>query len=173
METKECRHCKQPIHKDARRCQHCQGMQGWIADQRDPRMAALILVPMLLILGLVVMLPRWVTKPIERQEIGRASVLIKNVRYRFGTDARSGRIFVYGEIENTSGTDAGQTCLRANLYDRENKITDSFVQKLDSSGVAAHETKRFRIAGETPVRPEEIRKTEVVVDRVTSRGRWD
>ncbi len=54
METKECRHCKQPIHKDARRCQHCQGMQGWISDQKDPRMLALVLIPLILILGSVV-----------------------------------------------------------------------------------------------------------------------
>ncbi len=65
MGTKECRHCKQPIHHDARRCQHCQGMQSWIADQKDPRMVALVFIPLVLILGGFMIMARTISKPLE------------------------------------------------------------------------------------------------------------
>ena len=35
------------------------------------------------------------------------------------------------------------------------------------------ETKRFRIMAETPARPDEIKKAEVVVERIRAKGRWD
>lgn len=173
METKECRHCKQPIHKDARRCQHCQGMQGWISDQKDPRMWVVLFAPLVIAFAVILWASKTVTKPLERNEINAASLSITNVSYRFGTAPKSNRIFVYGEVSNSSRMDAGQTCLRVNLFGRENKIIDSFVQNIDSSIVPANSTKRFRIGAETPAKPEEIKKAEVVVERVRSRGRWD
>lgn len=173
METKECRHCKQPIHKDARRCQHCQAMQGWISDQKDPRVLAMIFIPMIIIFGIVFSMTRTLTKPLERSDIDRNSLSITNVSYRFGTASNSDRIFVYGEVSNASTVAAGQTCLRVSLIGQDNKIIDSFVQNLDSSGVSAKETKRFRLAAETPARIGEIKKAEVVVERVRAKGKWD
>lgn len=173
METKECRHCRQPIHKDARRCQHCQGMQTWISDQKDPRMWVVIFVPLLLILVGTFWMSRAITKPLERSEIEKASLSISNVSYRFGSDSKSDRVFVYGEVSNASAVEAGQTCLRVNLFGRDNKIIDSFVQSMDSSWISAHETKRFRIMADTPARQDEIKKAEVVVERVRAKGRWD
>jgi len=145
METKECRHCKQPIHKDARRCQHCQAMQGWISDQKDPRMYMMIFVPLLLIMAGTIWMSRTITKPMERHDIEKASLTVANVSYRFGTDSKNERIFVYGEVTNASAVEAGQTCLRVNLLGQDNKIIDSFVQSMDSSWISARETKRFRI----------------------------
>lgn len=173
METKECRHCKQPIHKDARRCQHCQAMQGWISDQKDPRMWLVIFVPFLLILAGTFWMTRAITKPMERSVIEKASLSIANVSYRFGSDSKSDRIFVYGEVSNASAAEAGQTCLRVNLFGQDNKIIDSFVQSMDSSWISARDTKRFRIMAETPARQDEIKKAEVVVERVRAKGRWD
>lgn len=167
------RPCKQPIHKDARRCQHCQGMQGWISDQKDPRMIAVVFIPIIIILGIVLTMSRTITKPLERHDIDRTSLSIANVSYRFGTDSKSDRIFVYGEVSNASAVDAGQTCLRVNLYGQDNKIIDSFVQSMDSTGISARETKRVRLVAETAAKPEEIKKAEVVVERVRARGRWD
>ncbi len=174
METKECRHCKQPIHKDARRCQHCQGMQGWISDQKDPRTLAVVFIPLLIIIGIVFTMTRTITKPLERSDIDRASLTIANVSYRFGgSTSKNDRIFVYGEVSNASAVDAGQTCLRVNLFGQDNKIIDSFVQSMDSSWLSARESKRFRIVAETPAKPEEIKRAEVVVERVRAKGRWD
>ena len=82
METKECRHCKQPIHKDARRCQHCQGMLGWISDQKDPRTLAVVFIPLLIIIGIVFTMTRTITKPLEKSDINRVSLTIANVSYR-------------------------------------------------------------------------------------------
>ncbi len=169
METKECRHCKQPIHKDARRCQHCQGMQGWISDQKDPRMLAVVFIPLIIFLGIALTMTRTVTKPLERNDLTPTSLSIKNVAYRFGAAA----IFVSGEATNSSDRDAGKTCLRVNLIGQDNKLIDSFVQSMDISIVPAKGTSRFRLMAETPARPDEIRKAEVVVERVRARGRWD
>ncbi len=79
METKECRHCKQPIHKDARRCQHCQGMQGWISDQKDPRMLAVVFIPLIIILGVVLTMTRTITKPLERNDLAPSSFSIRGI----------------------------------------------------------------------------------------------
>jgi hypothetical protein len=95
------------------------------------------------------------------------------VSYRFGSTPKSDRIFVYGEASNASAVDAGQTCLRVNLFGQDNKIIDSFVQSMDGSGVVSRETKRFRIVAETPAKPDEIKKAEVVIERVRAKGKWD
>ncbi len=172
METKECRHCKQPIHKNARRCQHCQGMQAWISDQKDPRMLAVVFVPLLVILGVVFAMSRTITKPLERNEVDRSSLSVTNVTYRFGSPASSHNVFVYDEVSNSSAADAGQTCLRVNLLGQQGKVIDSFVQNMDVTMAPAKRTTRFRIVAETPARPEEIKKAEVTVERSRSRGRW-
>ncbi len=173
METKECRHCKQPIHKDARRCQHCQGMQGWISDQRDPRTLFFVFGILLVFFAAIYPMTRVISKPLEKNDLALSSLSIKNVSYRFGSGANSAHIFVSGEASNVSGQDAGKTCLRVNLLGRENQIIDSFVQSMDVSIVPAHGTARFRLSAETPARPEEIKKAEVVAERVRARGRWD
>ncbi len=171
METKDCRHCKQPIHKDARRCQHCQGMQGWISDQKDPRMLALIFIPLIIILGIVLTTTRNITKPLERSDLAPSSLSIKNVTYRFGTGGS--KIFVSGEASNSSDQDAGKTCLRVNLFGQNNKLIDSFVQSMDVSIMPAKGATRFRLVAETPAKAGEIKKAEVVVERVRAKGRWD
>jgi hypothetical protein len=148
-------------------------MQGWISDQKDPRMWVVIFVPLLLILVGTIWTSRAVIKPLERTEIDKASLSIANVSYRFGSTPKSDRIFVYGEVANASAVDAGQTCLRVNLFGQDNKIIDSFVQSMDSSWLSAREAKRFRIVAETPAKPEEIKRAEVVVERVRTKGRWD
>jgi hypothetical protein len=76
-------------------------------------------------------------------------------------------------VSNTASTEAGQTCLRVNLFGEDKKIIDSFVQSMDGFGVPAKGMKLFRIVAETPVKPEEIKKAEVVVERSRARGRWD
>ncbi len=173
METKECRHCKQPIHKDARRCQHCQGMQGWISDQRDPRTLFLVFGILLVFFAAIYPMTRVISRPLERNDLAPSSLSIRNVSYRFGSGADSSHIFVSGEVSNLSDRDAGKTCLRVNLLGRDDRIVDSFVQSMDISIVPAKGTARFRLAAETPTRPEEIRKAEVTAERVRARGSWD
>ncbi len=173
METKECRHCKQPIHKDARRCQHCQGMQGWFSDQKDPRLQFLIFGILLAFIAALYPMMRVVTKPLERGEINPASLSVANVTYRFGNTANRDYIYVYGDLSNSSDLDAGRTYLRVNLFDQGDKQIDTFVQDTDCVTVPAKETKRFRIVAYTPARPDEIKKAEVIVERCRARGRWD
>lgn len=146
-------------------------MQSWISDQKDPRVFAVIFIPLILILVIVFSMTRSITKPLERSELSASSLSVKNITYRFGTT--SGRIFVSGEISNSASADAGKTCLRVNLFDKQDKLIDSFVQGMDVSIVPAKGTARFRIVGETPARPEEIKKAEVLVERSRARGRWD
>lgn len=173
METKECRHCKQPIHKDARRCQHCQGMQGWIADQKDPRLQFLVFGILLAFVAAIYPMMRMVTKPLARGEINPESLSVANVTYRFGNSANRDYIYVYGDLSNASDLDAQQTYLRVNLLDQSNKQVDTFVQDASCVSVTAKATKRFRVVAYTPARAEEIKKAEVIVERVRARGKWD
>jgi hypothetical protein len=148
-------------------------MQGWISDQKDPRTLAVVFIPILLLMVYAFYQFRSVTKPLETNEISSTSLSISNVSYKFGSTAKSDRVFVYGEVSNGSAVDAGRTCLRVNLFGQDNKIIDSFVQSMDSSWLSARETKRFRIVTETPSKPEEIKRAEVVVERVRAMGRWN
>ncbi len=173
METKECRHCKQPIHKDARRCQHCQGMQSWISDQKDPRMLAMVFIPLIIILAVVLTMTRHIAKLPERSEISPASLSVANVVYRFSNAANSDYIYVYGDLSNSSNLDAAKIYLRVNLLGQQNTLIDTFVQDPDCVTVPAQATKRFRIVAYTPAKPEEIKKADVVVERVRARGKWD
>ena len=173
METKECRHCKQPIHRDARRCQHCQGMQSWISDQKDPRMIAVVFIPLVLVFVYGYFQLKSVTKPIERSEMNPASLSVANITYRFGNAANRDYVYVYGDLSNSTSLDAGKIYLRVNLFDQKNTLIDTFVQDPDCASVPAKDSKRFRIVAYTPAKPEEIKKAEVVVERVRARGRWD
>jgi predicted nucleic acid-binding Zn ribbon protein len=173
METKECRHCKQSIHKDARRCQHCQGMQGWISDQKDPRMMAVVLIPALIILVGVFMMTRTFAKLPGRSEINPASLSVSNITFRFGHSANRDYIYIYGDLANSSSIEASQTYLRVNLLNQNNTQVDTFVQDTGCVSVPAKETKRFRIVAYTPAKPAEVKKAEVSVDRCRARGRWD
>ena len=173
MQTKECRHCKQPIHQDARRCQHCQGMQGWISDQKDPRMLAALFIPLIFILGIVMVMTRTITKLPERSDLAPESLTVKKVSYRFGSGPSSDKIFVAGEITNSSGVDAGKTCLRVNLLGSKDNVIDSFVQSMDASSIPAKGMIRFRLVAETPALKAEIMKASVTVERSRAKGRWD
>jgi hypothetical protein len=94
-------------------------MQGWISDQKDPRMWVVIFVPLFLIIAGTMWMSRAVTKPLERTEIDKASLSISNVSYRFGSAPKSDRLYVYGEVSNSSAVAAGQTCLGEFVWSRK------------------------------------------------------
>jgi hypothetical protein len=148
-------------------------MQSWISDQKDPRMLAVVFIPLLVILAGALYLSKTVVKPMERSEIDRTSLSITNVTYRFGTASNRDYIYVYGDLTNSSSLDAGRTCLRVNLRNRQNTIIDTFVQDTDGVIVPANSTRRFRVVAYTPARPDEVKKAEVAVERSRTRGKWD
>jgi hypothetical protein len=173
MDTKPCRHCKQPIHKDARRCQHCLSAQSWMADHKDPRYLfvtlAAIIVIMAIFVGFMNLMPDMLTGG-----QGEPPVLaVSEVEYVFGTGSVSDRIFVMGELTNETGTDAAAPVLRTNLWNNGGKLLDSFLDEARRLVVPAHGKARFRVDALTPVTPSDIGRIEVLVERNRARNRFD
>ncbi|MBI5527120.1 MAG: hypothetical protein HY897_12365 [Deltaproteobacteria bacterium] len=176
METKECRHCRQPIHKDARRCQHCHGHQSWISDQTDPRMMAGMVV-FFVALGLLAFVA--VTRTAARldptessRESLRPSVAVSDVSYRFGKGNNADQVYVMGEVANSSDVDAADVFLRIDLRDREGKLVDSFMEGLWKLVIPARVKTRFRTTTSTPIAPEDVARIEVAVERARKADKW-
>src|SRR5712664_3667759 len=107
MDTKECRHCKQPIHPQARICQHCKGNQGWFASQTDPRFSLVILGLFLLILvPLFIWLPDMMFSSTNRVGVPKLVVAGTSVRY-IGTPDGA-RVLALGQLRNESELEASR-----------------------------------------------------------------
>jgi len=112
MNTKECRHCKQPIHPEARICQHCHSSQGWFASQRDPRYALLVIgLILLLVVPLFVWFPSLIADP-----GGRPSLLVSGTEVRYTNAPEGVRVFAMGQLRNESQVEASRIWLRLELF---------------------------------------------------------
>jgi hypothetical protein len=148
-------------------------MQGWIADQRDPRLQLLLFGILVVFLAGLYPMMRMVVRPLERREIHPRELSVTNVTYRFGNSANNDYIYVYGDLTNSSTVEVSQTYLRVNLLDKNDKQVDTFVQDTTCVSVPAKETKRFRIVAYTPAKADEVKKAEIIVDRCRAKGKWD
>jgi hypothetical protein len=173
MDTKECRHCKQPIHKDARRCHHCQSAQSWMADQKDPRYLWFALAVIIGLLAIFIGLANKMPDFVSGQESGTPELSVSDIQFVFGTGTNSDRIFVMGELSHVDGPGAARIVLRVNLFNQEGALIDSFLDEPRDLVVPHREKARFRVQTITPMAPSDVAKAEVIVERSRSRGRFD
>jgi predicted nucleic acid-binding Zn ribbon protein len=169
MNTKECRHCRQPIHAQARVCQHCQSIQGWFASQRDPRFA-LVLVGLLLLL--VVPIFAWLPSLIAEPG-GRPNLSVSGTTVRYSSAPEGTRVFALGQIQNESGVDASRVWLRLELFDASDRLVDTLMQDQSGLIVPRSGTRPFRITGLIGASPNEVKRVAVTVERARERGRYD
>jgi hypothetical protein len=172
MDAKECRHCRQPIHPQARICQHCKGNQSWFAGQTDPRFQAMILGGILLILvPLVIWLPDLIFSSAEPRGAPKLVVTGTSVRY---TDTPEGtRVFVLGQVRNESRIEAARIWLRLELFDASDRVLDTLLQEQSGLVVAGSASRPFRVTGLVGAPPKDVKRVAVTVERARERGKYD
>jgi len=172
MDTKECRHCKQPIHAQARICQHCKGSQSWIANQTDPRFLAMTLgLIVLIVVPLFILLSSQLSSLTE--SAAAPAVLVTGTSVRYTDTPEGARVFVLGRIQNTSRVDASRIWFRVELFDASDRLLDTLLQEQSGLVVPGSGSKPFRITGLISVAPTEVKRTAVSVERVRERGKYD
>ena len=113
MDTKQCRHCRQPIDRDARLCQFCHGYQSWLSSQRDPRFALVWIVIILLVVALFV---GGVSRSFpDTERAAPPSLTVTNVSTRMVTTPEGQQLFVLGDVHNLSPHDAVSVWFRVRL----------------------------------------------------------
>ncbi len=172
MDTKECRHCMQAIHTKARLCQYCHGYQSWWANQRDPRVAVIVVVVLLVIL----MPLGYFAFRIDAQVSGSVEtpvITISNTSFRYVTASDGTRLFVLGRAHNMSQQDVARIWFRVKLLDDAGQLLDSFLLEAGGLIVPSAQAVPFRITSLVSVSEREVKRAEVSVERAKARTKWD
>ena len=172
METKPCRHCRQPIAGDARRCQHCHGYQSWFADHRDPRYWIAAPIVVFAFVGAFVYMMRAVVEPSEdRGETPKLTV--SDVSSRIVPAPEGPRLFVLGNVRNASPRDGAKIWFRVSIHDDRDALVDAFIAESYGLIAPANGTASFRVVAPTTVASLDRMRVDVAVDRARSRTKWD
>jgi hypothetical protein len=172
MNTKECRHCKQPIHAEARICQHCKSNQGWFANQTDPRFTVVILAVILAILvPLFIWLPDLILSSSDPK--GRPNLVVAGTSVSYAGTPDGTRVLALGQVKNESQVEASRIWLRLELFDASDRVLDTILQEQSGLIVPRSGTKPFRIMALTTVSPRDIKRAAVTVERLRERGKYD
>lgn len=172
METKPCRHCKEPMQVDARICPHCRSSQSWWGSQRDPRFAigwfALFLV---IFVPFMYFFPRHM---LSDDEAAAAPVLaVSDVSPRVVSTSDGHRLFVLGTVRNSSSTDASRVWFRVNVLDGAGKSMDTMLLQDPGLVVPSGKAASFRVTDLLSVPSADPEHVEVVVERARAASRWD
>ncbi len=167
---KQCRHCCLEIHDDARLCPNCHGYQAWIANQRDPRVAVAVAVPVVLIMVAFLVFALRTVRPNTPLPVESFAATITQVTY--GVSADGNRIFVLGSITNGTETTSG-VWLRLGLLDPQGKVLDAPLVSPLGLVVPAHATREFRITSLISPAAANAARVTVTVVRAKSVSNWD
>jgi len=172
MDTKPCRHCKQPIHLEARVCQHCRSSQSWLANHRDPRFAIGFLVVTFAVL--IPLMFFGINRTISGDgPVDPPTLVVSEVSTRVTTTPEGARIFVLGVARNTSSQDASRIIFRVNIRDGGGKLIDTLLLEDRGLLVPNSKTVPFRISGLLSVGSLDGTRTEVAVERAKVASKWD
>src|SRR5258706_5452720 len=172
MDTKPCRHCKQPIHLEARICQHCLGSQSWFANHRDPRFIVVWLVVVVAVF--VPLMFCGISRTISGDEsIEAPTLVVSDVSTRVTGTPEGARIFVLGLARNTSSHDASRIWFRVTMRDGGGKLVDTLLLEDRGLLVPSGKTVPFRLSGLLSIKSLDGIRTEVVVERAKVASEWD
>ncbi len=172
MDTKLCRHCKQPIHLEARICQHCRSSQSWWGNNSDPRfMIGWLAVVVAVFVPLVFF---GINRTISGDELAEAPTFaVSDVSTRVTTTREGARIFVLGVARNTSPRDASRIWFRVTMRDGGGKLIDTLLLEDRGLLVPGGKTVPFRLSGLLSIGSLDGTRTEVVVERAKVASKWD
>jgi hypothetical protein len=172
MDTKQCRHCKQPIHPDARICQHCRSSQSWWGSQRDLRFAIgwFVLFFVIFMPGMFFFINRGISSD---EPVAVPNLVVSDVSERFVASPEGARLFVLGTVRNTSSSDASRVWFRVNVLNNGGKLIESLLSQEPGLVVPSGKSVQFRVTELLSVPASEAARTEVVVERARVATKWD
>ncbi len=172
METKPCRHCKEPMQVDARICPHCRSSQAWWGSQRDPRFAIGWLVIFLVIfVPFMYFFPRHVFS--DDEPVAAPVLAVSDVSSRVVATSDGSRLFILGTVRNSSSTDASRVWFRVRVLDGSGKLMDTMLLQDPGLVVPSGKAVSFRVTDLLSMPSADPGRVEVVVERARPATRWD
>ncbi len=176
MDTKLCRHCKQPIHLEARVCQHCHSPQSWFGNSRDPRstiawvVVAVVVVIPLMFFGTDFAINRTMSR---NKPVAVPTLVVSDISTRVASTPDGAKIFVLGATRNTSSRDASRIWFRVTMRNGGGKLVDTLLLEDRGLLVPSGKTVPFRLSGLLSIKSLDGIRTEVVVERAKVASEWD
>lgn len=171
METKTCRHCKQEIHKQARRCQHCHSSQSWFADQKDPRtiVVLLLLIPLLFFPLIWYMDSTFINSGSSKN----ADLSITQENLAIVTLNDNKNIVLTGYIVNQSTYPVSNIWFQLTAYDQSSQLVDNLLIKAEGLVIPENSKKPFRIMGMVISEDIDLKKTNIKIIKARKSNKWD
>ena len=175
-ETKNCRHCGEPILAVARVCKHCHSNQGWFANQRDPRYL-LIILPIVLAfvavpLVIISLKEKKASLTVAQKESCRGLVVVKSSSFDVRTIEAHDHLFVRVQVENRSAVDVSDPVIRVLVVDANGDIKDTFVRSVYGANIPANQLYLLRVEGDTSVERSSIKAVRAQVASVVCKPAW-
>jgi hypothetical protein len=98
---------------------------------------------------------------------------VSNITSRIVPSSEGQRMFVFGDVRNTSAHDAATIWFRVNIFDEANHVVDSFLAQNAGLIVPGNGSTTFRVFGPISISATDVKRTEVTVERTKGRGKWD
>lgn len=172
MDTKRCRHCKEPMQADARVCPHCRSSQWWWGSQRDPRFAiSWIVVFLLIFLGFMYYFPRHAFS--DDEPVAAPRLEVSDVSTRVVTTPQGSRLFVLGTVRNASSHDASRVWFRVRIVDGAGKLLDTMLLQDPGLVVPGGKAVPFRVSDLMSTSSADPGRVDVAVERARPASRWD
>ena len=175
-ETKNCRHCGEPILAVARVCKHCRSNQSWYASQRDPRyflfilplVLALVAVP-LVIIGLT---EKRASLAVAQKESCRGLVVVKSSSFDIRTIEAHDHLFVRVQVENRSTVDVSDPVVRVLVVDANGDVKDTFIRAVYGANIPANQPYLLRVEGDISVERSSIKEVRAQVASAVCKAAW-
>jgi hypothetical protein len=177
-ETKDCRHCGEPILAVARVCKHCQSNQSWFSNQRDPRYLWLLL-PIVL---LAVVVPFGVLSLVEKKAMPTAAqnqkdscrglVEAKSSSYEVRTIEKREHMFVLVQVENKSSSNVSNPVIRVEILDANGDVKDTFIRSVYGADIRPNQSYLLRVEGDTIVDGSSVKGVRAEVASAVCKPAW-
>lgn len=149
-------------------------MQGWLADQRDPRTIAVILgIVLLFVVPVFLLMFHTFREDVRYGPRGPGLEVAGPVSVRYQETALGRRAFVTGTLANEGQTAATRVWIRVDFLDAEKERLDSVLELAEGLVVPGGESSPFRVSAIVSVTPEEVSEIRATVERTRAAQRWD
>ncbi|MDR1530060.1 MAG: hypothetical protein LBS40_06665 [Burkholderiales bacterium] len=168
--SKPCKHCYQPIHPQARICQHCLSHQSWIGNNQDPRFPFVIFGGGAVVFLILFLFVHFFDSRKDNEKSSSpvaSSIVLSDIKTRFALCSETCEIYIIGEAHNASKQAQSGIVFEVRLFDNEDHVADYLLLKQAKLRIAAQNSSKFRIRGETLLKPNEIKNVEVKAIRST------
>ena len=171
METKPCRHCKQPIHIDARKCHLCQSNQSWLSDSRDIRFQFFMLG--LLVLFFSGMTYKWDRDTSGSYEVREAKLELTDKSFHITKIEDGQDLVLIGEIENMSSFSVSGIQIRIKMFNTDGKMVDTVLMNASGLVIGAHQKAPVRVMAFMSVNDIDMEKTTAEIVKSKPATKWD